>query len=97
MHKLIKSRYKIYRYNLSRYSVQINVIGILLLIQIVLGIFIVACLVEGYVIWNLMTKQEKLEDWTERYIVKIGEVNRNIDEKNKKFAEQNPLTYHDRT
>ena len=31
--------YKIYRYNLSRYSVQINVIGILLLIQIVLGIF----------------------------------------------------------
>jgi hypothetical protein len=27
-----------------------------------------------------MTKQEKLEDWTERYILKIGEVNRNIDE-----------------
>ena len=50
------------------------------MIEIVLGIFIVACLVEGYVIWNLMTKQEKLEDWTERYIVKIGEVNRNIDE-----------------
>ena len=45
-----------------------------------LGIFVVACLVEGYVIWNLMTKQEKLEDWTERYILKIGEVNRNIDE-----------------
>ena len=50
------------------------------MIEIVLGIFIVACVVEGYVIWNLMTKQEKLEDWTERYIVKIGEVNRNIDE-----------------
>ena len=50
------------------------------MIEIVLGIFIVACLVEGYVIWNLMTKQEKLEDWTERYILKIGEVNRNIDE-----------------
>ena len=50
------------------------------MIEIVLGIFIVACLVEGYVIWNLMTKQEKLEDWTERYIGKIGEVNRNIDE-----------------
>ena len=50
------------------------------MIEIVLGIFVVACLVEGYVIWNLMTKQEKLEDWTERYIVKIGEVNRNIDE-----------------
>ena len=50
------------------------------MIEIVLGIFVVACLVEGYVIWNLMTKQEKLEDWTERYIGKIGEVNRNIDE-----------------
>jgi|TARA_R100000234_G_scaffold108142_1_gene79451 hypothetical protein len=50
------------------------------MIEIVLGIFVVACLVEGYVIWNLMTKQEKLEDWTERYILKIGEVNRNIDE-----------------
>ena len=50
------------------------------MIEIVLGIFIVACVVEGYVIWNLMTKQEKLEDWTERYILKIGEVNRNIDE-----------------
>tara|TARA_X000001382_G_scaffold101621_1_gene76271 strand:- start:542 stop:817 length:276 start_codon:yes stop_codon:yes gene_type:complete len=50
------------------------------MIEIVLGIFIVACLVEGYVIWNLMTKQEKLEDWTERYIGKISEVNRNIDE-----------------
>ena len=51
-----------------------------MIIEIVLGIFVVACLVEGYVIWNLMTKQEKLEDWTERYILKIGEVNRNIDE-----------------
>ena len=50
------------------------------MIEIVLGIFVVVCLVEGYVIWNLMTKQEKLEDWTERYIGKIGEVNRNIDE-----------------
>ncbi len=50
------------------------------MIEIVLGIFVVISLVEGYVIWNLMTKQEKLEDWTERYILKIGEVNRNIDE-----------------
>ncbi len=45
-----------------------------------LGIFVVACLVEGYVIWNLMLKQEQLEDWTESYIQKIGDVNRNIDE-----------------
>ena len=50
------------------------------MIEIVLGIFVVISLVEGYAIWNLMVKQEKLEDWTERYIGKIGEVNRNIDE-----------------
>ena len=50
-----------------------------MIVEIVLGIFVVACLVEGYVIWNLMSKQEQLEDWTESYIQKIGNVNRNID------------------
>ena len=51
-----------------------------MIVEIMLGIFVVACLVEGYVIWNLMLKQEQIEDWTEDYIQKIGEVNRNIDE-----------------
>ncbi len=51
-----------------------------MIVEIMLGIFVVACLVEGYVIWNLMLKQEQLEDWTESYIQKIGDVNRNIDE-----------------
>jgi hypothetical protein len=51
-----------------------------MIVEIMLGIFVVACLVEGYVIWNLMLKQEQLEDWTENYIQKIGDVNRNIDE-----------------
>ncbi len=50
------------------------------MIEIVLGIFVVISLVEGYAIWNLMIKQEKLEDWTESYIEKISQVNRNIDE-----------------
>ena len=49
------------------------------MIEIVLGIFVVISLVEGYAIWNLMVKQEKLEDWTERYVNKINQVNRNID------------------
>ena len=40
-----------------------------MIIEIVLGLFVLA---EGYVIWNLMVKQEKLEDWTESYIEKIG-------------------------
>ena len=51
-----------------------------MIVEIMLGIFVVACLVEGYVIWNLMLKQEQIEDWTEDYIRRIGDVNRNIDE-----------------
>jgi hypothetical protein len=51
-----------------------------MIVEIMLGVFVVVCLVEGYVIWNLMLKQEQLEDWTESYIQKIGDVNRNIDE-----------------
>ncbi len=50
------------------------------MIEIVLGIFVVISLVEGYAISNLMVKQEKLEDWTESYIEKISQVNRSIDE-----------------
>ena len=50
-----------------------------MIVEIMLGIFVVISLVEGYVIWNLMVKQEKLEDWTERYVNKINQVNRNID------------------
>ena len=45
-----------------------------------LGFFVIVCLVQVYVIWNLMIKQEKLEDWTERYVDKINQVNSNIDE-----------------
>ena len=45
-----------------------------------LGFFVIVCLVQTYVVWNLMIKQEKLEDWTERYVDKINQVNSNIDE-----------------
>ena len=51
-----------------------------MIVEIMLGVFVVVCLVEGYVIWNLMLKQEQIEDWTEDYIQRIGDVNRNIDE-----------------
>ena len=50
-----------------------------MIVEILLGIFVIGCVVEGYVIWNLMSKQEQLEDWTEDYIRKISEVNKNID------------------
>jgi len=50
-----------------------------MIVEIILGIFVVICLLQGYAIWNLLIKQEQLEDWTERYVNKINQVNRNID------------------
>ena len=49
-----------------------------MIVEIILGIFVVICLVQGYAIWNLLIKQEQLEDWVEDYINKINEVNTNI-------------------
>ena len=51
-----------------------------MIVEIMLGFFVIVCLVQAYVVWNLMIKQEKLEDWTERYVDKINQVNSNIDE-----------------
>ncbi len=42
-----------------------------MLVEILLGIFIVAFIIEGYVIWNVMRKVERLEDWIETYTEKI--------------------------
>jgi len=38
-----------------------------MIIEIILAIETVAFIVEGYVIWNLMKKQEMLETWVENY------------------------------
>jgi len=51
-----------------------------MIVEIMLGFFVIVCLVQAYVVWNLMIKQEQLEDWTERYVDKINQVNSNIDE-----------------
>ena len=51
-----------------------------MIVEIILGIFVVICLLQGYAIWNLLIKQEKLEDWTEKYIDKIQQVNTNLTE-----------------
>jgi hypothetical protein len=40
-----------------------------MLVEILLGIFIIAFSVEGYVVWNLMKKTELLED----FVTNIGE------------------------
>ena len=42
-----------------------------MLVEILLGVFIIASIIEGYVIWNLLKKQERLEDWIEMYTEKI--------------------------
>ena len=50
-----------------------------MIVEIILGVFVVLCLVQLYAMWNLIIKLEQLEDWTEAYIQKIGQINRNID------------------
>ena len=46
-----------------------------MLVEILLGIFIIAFLVEGYVVWNLMKKTELLEDFVGNVGEKIINVN----------------------
>ena len=43
-----------------------------MIIEIILAIETVAFIVEGYVIWNLMKKQEMLETWVETYSEKMN-------------------------
>ena len=42
-----------------------------MVIEIMSGILLTLTLVMGYVIWNLMTKTEMLEDWVEEFQQKI--------------------------
>ena len=42
-----------------------------MLVEILLGIFIVAFIIDVYVVWNLVKKIERLEDWVENYTQKI--------------------------
>ena len=42
-----------------------------MLVEILLGTFIVAVIIDVYIVWNLMKKIEQLEDWVENYTEKI--------------------------
>ena len=42
-----------------------------MIVDILLVIFIIIDVVGSYVIWNLMKKTERLEDWVEEYSQKI--------------------------
>ena len=49
-----------------------------MIVNIVLGFFLLLSLALSYAVYNLLVKQEQLEDWVEDYINKINEVNTNI-------------------
>jgi hypothetical protein len=49
-----------------------------MIVNIVLGFFVILSLALSYAVYNLLVKQEQLEDWVEDYINKINEVNTNI-------------------
>ena len=49
-----------------------------MILQITLGFFVILSLALSYAVYNLLLKQEQLEDWVEDYITKINEVNTKI-------------------
>ena len=49
-----------------------------MIVNIVLGFFVILSLALSYGVYNLLIKQEQLEDWIEDYVEKINEVNTNI-------------------
>ena len=49
-----------------------------MIVNIVLGFFVILSLALSYAVYNLLVKQEQLEDWVVDYINKINEVNTNI-------------------
>ena len=49
-----------------------------MILEITLGFFVILSLSLSYAVYNLLVKQEQLEDWVEDYIDKINEVNTNI-------------------
>ena len=49
-----------------------------MILQITLGFFVILTLTLSYAVYNLLIKQEQLEEWVEDYIDRINEVNRKI-------------------
>ena len=49
-----------------------------MILKITLGFFVILTLTLSYAVYNLLLKQEQLEDWVEDYIDRINEVNRKI-------------------
>ena len=49
-----------------------------MILKITLGFFVILTIALSYAVYNLVIKQEQLEDWVENYITKINEVNTKI-------------------
>ena len=49
-----------------------------MILEITLGIFVILTIALSYAVYNLLVKQEQLEDWVEDYIDRINEVNTKI-------------------
>ena len=49
-----------------------------MILKITLGFFVILTLTLSYAVYNLLIKQEQLEEWVEDYIDRINEVNRKI-------------------
>ena len=49
-----------------------------MILQITLGFFVILTIALSYAVYNLLVKQEQLEEWVEDYIDRINEVNTKI-------------------
>ena len=49
-----------------------------MILKITLGFFVILTLTLSYAVYNLLVKQEQLEEWVEDYIDRINEVNTKI-------------------
>jgi len=49
-----------------------------MILKITLGFFVILTLTLSYAVYNLLIKQEQLEEWVEDYINRINEVNTKI-------------------
>ena len=49
-----------------------------MILKITLGFFVILTIALSYAVYNLLLKQEQLEDWVEDYIDRINEVNTKI-------------------
>ena len=49
-----------------------------MILKITLGIFVILTIALSYAVYNLLLKQEQLEEWVEDYVDRINEVNTKI-------------------